>query len=188
MPSFIEVVMFAPNIPTLVMMTRRRQPCRHLCVFSIKTTNFHANKTPPPSPLSAVREPTARYHHPCPDGNPPSDEETKSTAGDKHETGRAMMQLEQEKLSVQMAEVQQLQQVLDRIQLEDLPPGIGEGNVVLTSQGNYFLAISAGKVELEGKLFYLISLASPIGVALMGKKAWEVVSFRGQEFRILEVQ
>jgi hypothetical protein len=116
------------------------------------------------------------------------DEETKSTAGDKHETGRAMMQLEQEKLSVQMAEVQQLQQVLDRIQLEDLPPGIGEGNVVLTSQGNYFLAISAGKVELEGKLFYLISLASPIGVALMGKKAGEVVSFRGQEFRILEVQ
>lgn len=116
------------------------------------------------------------------------DEETKSTAGDKHETGRAMMQLEQEKLSVQMAEVQQLQQVLDRIQLENLPSGIGEGNVVLTSQGNYFLAISGGKMELAGKLYYLISLASPIGVALAGRKAGEVVSFRGKGIVILEVQ
>ncbi len=115
------------------------------------------------------------------------DEETKSTAGDKHETGRAMMQLEQEKLSTQMAEVQQLQKVLNRIKLEDLPPGIGEGSLVLTSQGNYFLAISAGKVEMEGKLFYLISLASPIGLALTGKKVGELVSFWQQGIGILEV-
>ena len=115
------------------------------------------------------------------------DEETKSTAGDKHETGRAMMQLEQEKLSVQLAEVRQLQQVLDRIQLEDLPPGIGEGSMVKTSQGNYFIAISAGKLELENGLYYLVSLASPIGAALAGHKAGEHISFRGQQVSILEV-
>lgn len=33
-------------------------------------------------------------------------EETKSSAGDKHETSRVMMQLEQEKLSLQLVEVQ----------------------------------------------------------------------------------
>ena len=33
--------------------------------------------------------------------------ETKSSAGDKHETGRAMMQLEQEKLNKQLAEIKQ---------------------------------------------------------------------------------
>ncbi len=116
------------------------------------------------------------------------DEETKSSAGDKHETGRAMMQLEQEKLSLQLAEVQQLQQVLDRIQLEDLPPGIGEGSLVLTGQGNYFIAISAGKLELEGRLYYLVSLASPIGAALASRKAGEAISFRGQSIPILEVR
>ena len=114
-------------------------------------------------------------------------EETKSTAGDKHETGRAMMQLEQEKLSVQMAEVQQLQLVLNRIQLEDLPPGLGEGNLVLTGQGNYFIGISAGKLELEGRLYYLVSLASPIGAALANRKAGEAFSFRGENVPILEV-
>jgi transcription elongation GreA/GreB family factor len=114
-------------------------------------------------------------------------EETKSTAGDKHETGRAMMQLEQEKLSAQLAEVQQLRQVIDRTQLFDLPPGIGEGSLVLTSQGNYFIAISAGKVELEGRLYYLVSLASPIGAALAGKQAGDSVPFRGQNITIQEV-
>ena len=116
------------------------------------------------------------------------DEETKSTAGDKHETGRAMMQLEQEKLSVQMAEVQQLQEVLNRTQLEGVPTGIGEGSLALTNQGNYFIAISAGKLELAGQLYYLVSLASPIGAALAGRKTGELVSFRGQDISILEVQ
>ncbi len=113
-------------------------------------------------------------------------EETKSSVGDKHETGRAMLQLEQEKLSVQLAEAQQLEQVLGRIQLEGLPTTIGEGSLVLTGQGNYFIAISAGKVELEGRLYYLVSLASPIGAALAGRKAGDEVSFRGQSIHILE--
>ncbi len=114
-------------------------------------------------------------------------EETKSSAGDKHETGRAMMQLEQEKLALQLVEVQQLQQVLERIQLEGLPPGIGEGSLVLTGQGNYFIAISAGKLELGGRRYYLISLASPIGAALSNRKAGETISFREQSIPILEV-
>jgi hypothetical protein len=114
-------------------------------------------------------------------------EETKNSAGDKHETGRAMMQLEQEKLSGQLAEAQQLQQVLDRIRLDDLPPGIGEGSLILTSQGNYFIAISAGKLALDGQMYYLVSLASPIGAALAGRRAGEVISFRGQNIPILEI-
>ena len=116
-----------------------------------------------------------------------TNEESKSSVGDKHETGRAMMQLEQEKLSVLLAEVQQLQQVLDRIQLGGLPPSIGEGSLVLTGQGNYFIAISAGKLELEGRLYYLVSLASPIGAALANRRAGEGFSFRGQNIPILEV-
>ena len=98
-----------------------------------------------------------------------------------------MMQLEQEKLSLQLVEVQQLQQVLDRLQLEGLPPSIGEGNLVVTGQGNYFIAISAGKVEMEGRQYYLISSASPIGAALANRKAGETISFRGQSIQILEV-
>jgi hypothetical protein len=37
------------------------------------------------------------------------DDETKSSAGDKYETGRAMLQLDIEKSSVQLAEAEKLQ-------------------------------------------------------------------------------
>lgn len=114
-------------------------------------------------------------------------EETKRTAGDKHETGRAMMQLEQEKLSAQMADLYQPQQVLERIKLELINGAIGEGSIVLTSQANYFIAISAGKVAIDGKTYFLVSLLSPIGEALMGHKKGEKVNFRGQSFEILDV-
>lgn len=115
------------------------------------------------------------------------DEETKSSAGDKHETGRAMMQLEQEKLSRQLAEVQQLQHVLERISLDEPSPNIGEGSLVKTVQGNYFIAISAGKVELDGELYFLVSMASPIGAALTGRKAGETFPFRGENILIEHV-
>ena len=37
--------------------------------------------------------------------------ETKSSAGDKHETGRAMLQLEREKAGNQLAEIQKINQL-----------------------------------------------------------------------------
>ena len=41
--------------------------------------------------------------------------ETKSSAGDKHETGRAMLQLEREKTGQQLAEIQKTQEILSKI-------------------------------------------------------------------------
>lgn len=54
--------------------------------------------------------------------------------------------------------------------------------------GNYFIAISAGKLELDGSLYYLISLASPIGAALAGHKTGDTVPFRGQNIPVLAVK
>ncbi|MCC6722892.1 MAG: 3-oxoacyl-ACP synthase [Saprospiraceae bacterium] len=116
-----------------------------------------------------------------------ANEEGKSSVGDKYETGRAMMHLEQEKLTIQLAEAQQLQQVLNSISVEKASPTIAEGSLVLTSQGNYFIAISAGKAELDGRLYYLVSLASPIGAALAGRSTGEMVGFRGADIAIHEV-
>lgn len=114
-------------------------------------------------------------------------EETKSTAGDKHETGRAMMQLEQEKLSAQMADVFQLRQVLERIHLDMNKGTVGEGSLVITTQANYFICISAGKAEIDGKTYFMISPMSPVAEVLMGHKPGETVSFRGQKLGVLEV-
>ena len=45
--------------------------------------------------------------------------ETKSSAGDKHETGRAMIQLEMEKAGQQLAIVNQMKEVLVKISIEN---------------------------------------------------------------------
>lgn len=113
--------------------------------------------------------------------------ETKSTAGDKHETGRAMLQLEREKAGNQLAEIEKTKQVLSKINVENSSKTIGLGSVVYTSQANYFIAISAGELLFENEKFYAISAHTPMGKLLLGKAVGDSVSFRNMSFEIVEV-
>ncbi|MGB6268777.1 MAG: 3-oxoacyl-ACP synthase, partial [Olleya sp.] len=72
--------------------------------------------------------------------------ETKSSAGDKHETGRAMLQLEREKAGQQLAEIQKTSQILSKIDVSKTSKNIVLGSVVFTTNANYYFAISAGEV------------------------------------------
>lgn len=110
--------------------------------------------------------------------------ETKSTAGDKHETGRAMLQLEREKAGQQLAEIQKEKEILSKINLEQPSEVAHLGSVVMTTQANYFLSISSGLHQVNGISFYAISPSTPIGKLLLGKKEGDVISFRGQSFTI----
>ncbi|MBN8697625.1 MAG: 3-oxoacyl-ACP synthase [Bacteroidetes bacterium] len=107
----------------------------------------------------------------------------KSTAGDKHETGRAMAQLEQEKLSGQFQELEKAQQVLDQIDPSIENTKIKLGSVVFTSNGNYFIAISAGKKEIDSAIFFIVSPNSPIGQALINSNGKEL-NFNSSSFAI----
>ncbi len=113
--------------------------------------------------------------------------ETKSTAGDKHETGRAMLQLEREKTGSQLAEIEKTQQALSKVNIEKTLKTIGLGSVVFTSQANYFLAISAGELFFGVEKFYAISANAPLGQMLIGKRAGDEVVFRNQNFKIEQV-
>lgn len=116
-----------------------------------------------------------------------ANEETKSSAGDKYETGRAMAQLEIEKNSTQLAEAKKLAQVLSQINPERKTETVQSGSVVLTNQGNYFIAIAAGQFTLENKLYYTISPSSPIALKLMGLKKDDTFLFNKKEFVIEKV-
>jgi transcription elongation GreA/GreB family factor len=113
--------------------------------------------------------------------------ETKNSAGDKHETGRAMLQLEREKAGNQLAETQKLQEALSKIDVTKTNNVIGLGSVVYTTQANYFIAISAGELKIDDQTFYAISANTPIGELLIGKQVDDVVSFRDQEFKVVAV-
>lgn len=110
--------------------------------------------------------------------------ETKSSAGDKHETGRAMLQLEREKAGQQLAEVDKLKEALSKIDPTKSFDTVGLGSVVITSNSNYFIAISAGEFKVKSQSFFAISPHTPMGSLLMGKKIGEVVVFRDSTFVI----
>ncbi len=116
-----------------------------------------------------------------------ANQETKSSSGDKYETGRAMAQLEIEKGSGQLAEARKLMQVLERIHAGQTSDTVRLGSLVHTDQGNYFIAIPAGKLLVNGITWYALSLSSPIGVSLMGHKAGETLVFNGKEIVITQV-
>lgn len=75
--------------------------------------------------------------------------ETKSSAGDKHETGRALLQLEMEKASQQLAPLAEMKAVLEKINPKKLGNKVVLGSVIITDKHNYYLAISAGKETIQ---------------------------------------
>ena len=116
-----------------------------------------------------------------------ANEETKSSAGDKYETGRAMAQLEIEKSSGQLAEAVKLKKALDQIHIERITDVVRLGSLVFTDQGNYFISISAGRLQWGGKEYTAISPASPLGMLMMNMQPGSTVSFHQKQFRILDI-
>lgn len=113
-----------------------------------------------------------------------ANDETKSSAGDKYETGRAMMQLEIEKNATQLEEALKQKKILDSINIELQPVKIQNGSLVFTDQGNFFLGISVGLVVIEDKSFAVVSAQSPIGSRLIGLKSGDSFSFGNKTYKV----
>ncbi|GGE35725.1 3-oxoacyl-ACP synthase [Psychroflexus planctonicus] len=113
--------------------------------------------------------------------------ESKSSAGDKYETGRAMLQIEREKLGKQLAELEQLEQVLFSISTEQKLHKIQLGSFVKTTQHNYFISVSLGEIKLDDISFYAISKQTPIAQELLGKVEGDKISFRNTSFEIQHI-
>ncbi|MBP6390532.1 MAG: hypothetical protein KA352_06540 [Flavobacteriales bacterium] len=113
--------------------------------------------------------------------------DTKSSAGDKHEVGRAMMQQELDKLDEQHAKLIVLQHELARVPLERTFDHVAFGSLVTTDQGVYFVAIGLGRIEFGGRSCFAISLASPIGQVLKDKRAGDQVIFNGRSITVQSI-
>jgi transcription elongation GreA/GreB family factor len=114
--------------------------------------------------------------------------ESKSTAGDKHETGRAMIHLEQEKLHQQLAEAKLVLAELQQIDSELSNEKVGLGSLVKTNKGTFYLAASLGKVELDGVDYFVVSAKAPIAKQFLGKQAGETANMNGMVYDILAVE
>ena len=113
--------------------------------------------------------------------------ETKSSAGDKFETGRAMMHMERDKYARQLNQATHVRDQLRRIDPEKIFDKVTFGAVVKTRLANYFIAISAGRIEVEGEKFYVISPQAPLAQEILQKKAGDTFVFNEKEIKILDV-
>jgi len=114
-------------------------------------------------------------------------DEGKSTVGDKHHTGRAMLQIERENTGMQLMAVENTEAVLRKISVYSKTDTVRIGSLVTTKNANYFLSISAGMVSVNGANYICLSVGSPIGQLLLGKKKRDYFSFSGKLVLIEEV-
>lgn len=108
------------------------------------------------------------------------DNETKSSAGDKHETGRAMVQIEQERNGIQLTKALDLKTALGQIKSEKLLDKALLGSLITTANGIYFLSIGLGKVVVDDTVVFAVSINSPVGKLLFNKTVGEHFSLAGK--------
>ena len=116
-----------------------------------------------------------------------SKDDTKSSAGDKYETGRAMMQQETDRNMAQLNEANKLKVALNQISISITTKQVENGSVVLTNNGNFYVAISAGTLSVDSLSYFAVSPASPIGLKLKGLKAADQFTLNGKDYKITTV-
>ena len=121
------------------------------------------------------------------DLNEASKNETKSTVGDKHETSKAMMHLEQEKLGSQIKEIEFQIKEFNSINFTTSTTSVVLGSLVETNKGYFFIATAIGKMQIDDKTIFAISNKSPLGLKLIGLKENEAIEFNTTNYIIKKV-
>ncbi len=117
-----------------------------------------------------------------------ANEETKSSAGDKYETGRAMSQNERDMHAKKMTQLIEMKKSLLSIDFDTKHEVVKIGSMVRTESMVYLISVGLGIIELNDTKIAVISVGSPVGQALMGKKADEFLELQGKKQKILTLE
>ena len=115
------------------------------------------------------------------------DVDSKSSAGDKHETSRAKIQTEIDQLSKQFNHVKRQNNNLSAIDIHHSHNMADVGSLVKTDKGYFFISIGWGRIQIQDGIYFVISIASPIGRLLKDKKKGDSIQFRNMSYDILSV-
>lgn len=112
-----------------------------------------------------------------------SNNETKSSMGDKYETSREMMQQEITRIQNQLNEVLIQQELFLKI-TPLTTEKIVNGSYVETSMGNFCIACSLGEINYNGKRVFVLSNATPLAKGILGKQKGDSFEMNGKKFTI----
>jgi transcription elongation GreA/GreB family factor len=113
--------------------------------------------------------------------------ESKSSAGDKHETSREMIAQEQNRVGKQLEEMQNQLRLLENVSLEASDAFIRKGSLVETTNGMFYLAVGIGKLMVDHMPVFCISMDSPLGKLMVGKKIQNTFTLQDKEIQVISV-
>ena len=113
--------------------------------------------------------------------------ETKRTAGDKHETALAMLQIEQENNSRQLQDALQQKAMLEKIDPTLQTEQAVRGSIITTNKGIFFLSLGLGKITIDEKTVIALSPESPLGNLLLHTKPGDTCIFNNIAYTIEQI-
>ncbi len=111
----------------------------------------------------------------------------KASAGDKHEVGIAMAQLEIEKLDQQLNNLKSQVLALKQLDPTQNATQILKGSIFEIDNNTYYCCVPFGQIELDGKKYFCLSAEAPLFEALRGKKQNQSVLFNGRLWTVNQV-
>jgi len=113
--------------------------------------------------------------------------DAKSSAGDKHETGLAMMHLEQEKLNAKLIEFLDMQQIALKLSENKAVEKVVLGSIVKTNKAVFYLSVPIQPVNYKNMQVFCVSIHAPLIQSLLNKEVGGEVTFNNISHKILEI-
>jgi hypothetical protein len=110
--------------------------------------------------------------------------ETKSTAGDKHDTSRELLHQERNKAAQNLNNQLMKRRTLIQLKNHKYSKKVGFGSLLHTNQGWVFIGLSIGNIEFREEEVLCISPISPFAKALEGADQGECIEFNDTSFVI----
>lgn len=111
--------------------------------------------------------------------------DTKSSAGDKHETARAMAQQELEKQASALHNLREMEDSLARIDPTHRCTQIQPGALVATDTALFYVCVAMGKLDVDGQAVLAISMQAPLLAVLKTLRVGEAGSLNGRTHRLV---
>ena len=113
--------------------------------------------------------------------------DAKSSAGDKHETGLAMMHLEQEKLNVKLMELLDMQQIALKLSENKTVDKVALGSIVKTNRAIFYLSVPIQHINYNNAPVFCVSIHAPLIKSLLNKEVGAEATFNNVTHKILEI-
>lgn len=116
-----------------------------------------------------------------------SNNEEKSSAGDKFETSRAMSHLEKDMYAKQLSSNMKEIESLLSVDCNKIYNSAKRGSFVNCGTISFFIASGLGKLSFENEIVFFVSPVAPVLKILSGKTTGETIIFNKEQYTIKDV-